>query len=273
MRGDRSPKEWIKERRRQALIALLGIALAIVVYLSADGDSNVGSLIQGLALSVIFAAIAYLFANYVLYSDELEPDRIYQRLGEIVEDKGLREVAPYAPAVDWDRFLNDPKAMVVEGFVRYLDVPLDDEFDAFATFFQRGGQMTLVLPREDREVAASIARQFHPELGVESDQILRRIFLTRRLLNRAAESAGKGTAANPQLRVVASSEAPNYWGLVADGQRALFAPYDNWARSSLRMPVFEFDLGVAAELRKCFEHEMDSFSEAAEKAGGLPAPD
>jgi hypothetical protein len=266
MASDRSLREWLKERRQQALIAVLGIALAVTVYLLVDGHSAVGSLIQGLALSAIFAAVAYLFANYFLFSDELEPAQIYRRIGEIVKDRGLREISPHVPAVKWHRFLNEPPVMAVEGFVRYLDGPLDDDHEAFVTFFQRGGRFTVVLPSEDEALAMGIAQQFDPDNPTQPERILGRIAATRKGLERAVAEADRRNheARRPALpadllTILTSARAPNFWVLVGDSQRALFAPYDNWAKSGRRMPILEFDLSVATELAECLDHEMTRF--------------
>ena len=268
MTPNRSLSGWLKARRQQALIAVLGIALAVTLYLVVDGRSSLGSLVQDLSISVIFAAVAYLFANYILYSDELAPSQIYQRIGEIVKDKGLREVVQHAPAIDWNGFLNEPPAMAVEGFVRYLDAPLDGNREAFVDFFARGGRLTLVLPDEDNAIATNISRQFDPDNPIQPGRILERIAATRTGLASALSEAEKSRGAggqvangNSQLKILTATQAPNYWALTADRRRAFFAPYDNWARSGRRMPVFEFDLAIATELSKCIDNEMRRFKE------------
>lgn len=266
MSSDRSLTRWLSERRRQALIAVMGIGLAVFVYLLADGKTNLGSLIQGLALSVIFAAGAYLFANYFLYSDELEPNNVFRRIGEIVEDRGLRDVASAAPAVDWPGLLNGPPTMSVEGFVRYLDRPVDDYYESFVTFFERGGSLTLILPAEDEKIGAEIAAQFDPGNPIQPKRVLERIANTRDGLERAIADAAardKGSGPPGRLEIIEATRAPNFWALVLDGRRALFAPYDNWAKSGSRAPVFDFDLTVATGLAECLNHEIAQFRQAA----------
>src|SRR5882757_8025074 len=114
MSAERSSSQWLSERRSQALPAVLGITLAVVVYLLVDGKTNLGSLIQGLAISVIFAAGAYLFANYFLFRRKLEPEDVFRQFRAIVQefrgvvkDRGLRDVVPDVPNVDWGRLLNE----------------------------------------------------------------------------------------------------------------------------------------------------------------------
>jgi hypothetical protein len=62
--SQRSLSTWVVERRRQAIIACLTVGLAIIVFLLISGDSAAAELAQGLSLSAIVAALAYLIGNY-----------------------------------------------------------------------------------------------------------------------------------------------------------------------------------------------------------------
>jgi len=259
-----------------ALIVVLGI-----LYLRLASES--APLAPGwdfakqLIPNIVVALGGYLILNFLFFREQLGTlhaavdhvaDAVRERLGHAAGVEALHRNV-WEP--DYGTYI--AQAEGIRLLCRFFNDWVGHHSDELSRFFANGGVFELLVPScdgDDDALLTSYSQQNRVRGRGDPSVMRRRVELTIEKLTRALEEAEplrKPSAPRGELIVVRTRRHINYWALVMDDKRVVYAPYAQWAHDTQCPPVHVLDLKQLGNAQAWLNRELSEFRRAGDGCG------
>jgi hypothetical protein len=233
------------------LLTLLGLFTAAILiggyFLLGlnERDQLVGNVVAEVVILIVAPMVwYYLFARRGISFTSMQSET---KLGAVVS------FYPEHDQVDWGAIIR--RARRLDVVVHYYDRWVRRNDRAFVDFFQRGGELRLVLPDRQMPALMEVVREQYFE-QLRMDELMRKIEATETKLCELFDEAG-----NVRSRIVSYHfpRALHYSFVLVDSRTLYLSMYEQFRGNNVRSSVFGIDLTKDRELETYWLANREAF--------------
>jgi len=260
----------------RSMVFWLAVAFLIIVLLTTwvvtrSFHDTVKILLPGTATSLLAVIVIYLYQNSLgkepqgIFREE-EISRLAAELSELLQ-KHFRQKVTFQlyerwEEIDWKPLFQASQHVTI--IVSYMDDWLSNNKSTLLSFFSRGGQMRIFLPKPKSEIARRVQERF-PKQSIA--QINEKIRSTADILEGIRETSNSAASG---LEVWWSTIFCLHCMIVFDQKVLLLSPYDHVRGIQVDAPAFLADLHEHKGLAAWVSKEVKGFESASLRASEAP---
>ena len=215
------------------LLTLLALVASAAILL---GFYLLGGTNEELWPNIAAEFVANLWTFVILYIFIIRRGVSLPGMNDGANTGALVEFFPRHEDVDWHAVIRSSRK--IEIVVHYYNRWVRENAEDFVAFFQRGGELTIVLPDlADANVLKAVRKEFFPRQTAE--QLRDRVNQTVEYLRESFQTAGSHKA---RLSVCYFPGALHYSAVVVDNRHVYLSVYEQFRGPVIRSSVFHMDL-------------------------------